>query len=233
MPWVAIVERNRAGCGRNTNKTYKNVVASTRSIKDTAATFAANNPTHPWADGGYHEYIVDLTEQQAEAINDGTNPLFHDRRGNEPRWQNQNEGTGSAYAPGSFADPEDDQSAFTADVALADDRWIVRLYDDDPGTTGVHIGALDLDENVTAQTIYLKLFDETDTASTTNVQDALTEIAGKLMIFDFTSGVTTFDVKRDVAGQVAFPSSSQYRVIGPGGEKSVLFRIFGRSIQAR
>jgi hypothetical protein len=188
----------------------------------------AQNPTHPWSDPGFREFIVDITEQQAGDINGGTNPLFHDGLGSLPRWQQQTDGSASTYSPGSFADPEDDQSAFTADVALIDDRWIVRLYDDDPATTGVHTGSVDFDEGTGDQTIWLKLFDQDDVPSTTNAQNAKTEIGGKLMIFDFTNGVTTFGVSTDKVGSIRFRSDTRYRAIHPNSEPSIEYRIFGR-----
>ena len=171
MAWVAIIERQRIGCGRDQNKTYENVVASVRSIATDANTFVAQNPTHPWSDPGFKEFIVDITDEQGEDVRSGVNPLFVDGLGSLPRWQQETEGSGSTYAPGSFADPEDDQSVFTADVALPDDRWIVRLYDNDPGTTGVHVGSLDFEEGTGDQTIYMKLFSSDDVPSATNVQN--------------------------------------------------------------
>ena len=118
---------------------------------------------------------------------------------------------------------------------MSDDRWIVRLYDDDPGTTGVHIAALDVDEGSDAgeKTIYLKLFNADGSASTTNAQNQQTEIAGKLMIFDFTNGLTTFGLNTNSIGTARFGSSSRYRVVGPAAEKGVRFRVFGRTLTAR
>ncbi len=233
MPWVAICERAKEGMGRNLNKTYVNVLSSVRQIQETASEFVTNNPTHPWADDQFKEFIVDLTYQQADDIRDGTNPLTWDDKYNVPRWQQQNDGSGSTPSFGSWADPEDDQSVWSLATPIPDDRWIVRLYDGDPGASGVHIGALDLDEDSFGgeKTIYLKLFTADDTPSGTNAQDQKTEIAGVRMIFDFTSGVTIFGVDTVLAGQARFPSNHAYRVIGPSGEKEVLFNIFGRSIK--
>jgi hypothetical protein len=233
MPWVAIVKRQRINCGRDSNLTYENVIASVRQLKVDAATFVAQNPTHPWSDSEFKEFIVDIPTNEAEAIRSGSAELFHDGRGNLPLWQQATDGSASAYSRGSFADPTDDQSAFTADVPLPDDRWIIRLYDDDPGTVGVHVGSLDFDEGSGNQTIYMKLFDQDDVASTTNVQNAKTVIAGKLMIFDFTSGVTTFGVSTDKVGTVSFSDDSKYRAIHPAGEKSITYRIFGRVLTVR
>ncbi len=232
MPWVAICERARANCGRNRDQDYINIVASARQLAETASDFVASNPEHPWADAQFREFIVDLTDQQAEDIRDGTNPLAHDGKSSLPRWQQRNEGSGETYEPGSWADPEDGQSVWSTDP-IPDDRWIVRLFDGDPGASGVHIAALDLDEDSLGgeKTIHLKLYDKNDVASMTNAQDQKTEIAGKLMIFDFTSGVSTLVVKTTKVGEVRFPSNHSYRVIGPADETFVQFRIFGRSLE--
>lgn len=91
MAWVAICERLRTGMGRNESKTYINVVTSTRQLSPatSAADFMRLNPTHPWADPTFNEFIVDLTDQEASDINDGTNPLISGTQ-NNPRWQQRN-----------------------------------------------------------------------------------------------------------------------------------------------
>jgi hypothetical protein len=194
-----------------------------------AATFVAQNPTHPWADSGYHEFIVDITDQEAadyRALN--TEAFFNDSMGNLPKWQQETDGSASTYSRGSFVDPEDDQSTFTADTALADDRWIIRLYDADPGTTGIHTGSVDFDEGTGDQIIYMKLFNSDDTPSTTNAQNVKTPIGGKLMVFDFTAGVTTFSVSTAAVGTVSFRSDTRYRAVHPNNELFIEYRIFGR-----
>lgn len=235
MPWVAIVERQRSGCGRDQNKVCEHVVASVREIAVDAATFVAQNPTHPWSDPLFKEFIVDITDQQAADIRSNATPLFHGRRVNLPRWQQATDGSGSTFSPGSFVDPEDHNSTFNAGTPLGDDRWIVRLYDGDPGSGGTHLAAKDYDEGEDAgeATVFLKLFTEADVPSTTNVQNAKTLIGGTQFVFDFTAGVTSFGVKTDKAGTATFPSSATYRVIGPSGENSAQFRVYGRSISVR
>jgi hypothetical protein len=205
-----------------------NVVGSIRNISVDAATFVAQNPTHPWSDPGFREFIVDIPTNEAEAIQSGATTLFNDGRGNLPKWQQETDGSASTYSRGSFADPTDDQTAFTADLALPDDRWILRLYDADPGTTGVHVGSLDFDEATGDQTIWMKLFDQDDVPSTTNAQNQKTPIAGKLMIFDFTNGVTTFGVSTATVGTIRFSSDARYRAIHPSNEAFIEYRIFGR-----
>lgn len=79
----------------------------------------------------------------------------------------------------------------------------------------------------------MKLFDANDVPSATNAQNQQTTIGGKLMIFDFTAGVTTFSVSTDKAGTVQFSSDTRYRAIHPSGEKSITYRIFGRILAVR
>jgi len=232
MGHVAIVQRQRTGCGRNINQTYVNVVSSVREIQGDAATWVANNPDHPWSDPGFNEYIVDLTSGEADTYR---NDLGYDGYLNVPKWQNETAGTGQPFAPGNFADPTNSGSTFTADVALIDDRWILEPYDGDPGVSGVHIAELDLDEGQSggSYTIYLKMYDNAGTPSGTNAQDQKTQVAGRLMAFDFTNGVTTFSVNTNKAGTAVFPTDARWRIVGPSAEGSAVFRIYGTSIEAR
>ena len=235
MPWVAICARARTGCGRDRNKTYVNAIKEVRRIKTDAATFVANNPTHPWADPGYNEYIVDIPDAFGEAAFADNREIFHDGYGNLPRWQNRNAGSASAYLRGRFTDPEDSQSVFTVETDTDDDRWIVRLYDGDPGSGGTHIEVAELDEGQGAGSVtyYLKLFNPDDTPSSTNAQDQKVEIGGVLFRFDFTSGVSTIDVDTTVAGVTRFPSNYSYRHIGPGGAHRTEFRIYSNTLKVR
>lgn len=235
MSWVAICKRLSPNSGRDRNQTYVNVIHSARQLSVNAATFVASNPTHPWSDPANNEYIVDISDSLGESINDNSFPLFHDQLPNLPLWQNENEGSATAYAPGSFADPEDNQSVFNADVPLIDERWIIRFYDANPSGSGVHVAGLDWDElsgPQDKQTVHMKLFNPNDTPSGTDAQNQQVDIGGRLMIFDFSNGETTFLVRTDVAGEVRFPSNHRYRVAGPSGEKTGIFRIFGRTLVA-
>ena len=146
-----------------------------------------------------------------------------------PKWQ-WNTGTSER---GSWLDPEDDTSAWQNNVAIPDDRWIVRIYDRDPGDpAAIHLGTEEFDEDVTNVTRWLKLFNSDDTPNGTNAQNQKTDIAGKHMIFDFTNGETTFEVARNGAGNIEFGTSPKYRIIGPAGETSYRAMIFGRVLRA-
>jgi hypothetical protein len=226
MTTVLIFQRLRPGCGRGGNKTYVNVAVEAREL---VSDYASKSP---WNDPARNSFAITVSQGVYDAVRSGAQPLFHDNKANLPLWQNETAGTGEPLVTGSFVDPEDDQSVFTADVSIPDDRLIVRLYDADPSTTGNHVASMDLDEGQDAgeTTVFLKLFDADDVASTTNGQNQKTDIAGKRMIFDFTNGVTTFGVKTDVPGTVSFRSTGQFRVIGPGDENGVVFVVYGRSI---
>lgn len=232
MPcWYAIVQKLRPGCGRSQDKTYVNVVDRTGNSPDTFAAVIANPP---WNNPENPEFIVEITQQEFYDFTNGTNPRYHSEFGNLPRWQQETAGLKSF---GSFADPQI-ASGFTVGLPLPDDRWIVRIFDGDPGVAGVHIATLDLDEGQDAgrKVMYLKLYDENDIPSTTNAQNRKTEIAGKRMIFDFTSGVSTFGIKTIIqpggGGDVIFPSNHVYRVVGPSGESIFTAQIYGRDIEA-
>ena len=233
--YCVIVERVRTNQGRNKNQDYVNVLASQRALNgvSTVAEWLLANPGHPWNDSQLNEFIVEVTLAEFNAINDGTNPLFHDGNGNLPRWQQQTAGSGSAKAFGSFADPTNDASTFTLDVPLEDTRWIVRIYDGDPLTSGIHVATEEFDEAAAGTTVSrnLRLFNSDDTPSGTNAQNQRTEIGGKLMDFDFTSGIAPFNVAVDRAGTGFFPSNSRYRVIGPSGEKEYIWQVFGKTIE--
>ena len=236
MPWVAICERLRTGMGRNQDKTYINVLTSTRQISDDAATWAGANPTHPWTNPLFNEFIVDLTDQEAADINNGVNPLTWGAQ-NNPRWQQQNEGSGATPAFGSWVDPEDSATAWTLGTPIPDDRWIVRVYTDAAATN--HVASEEFDEGVTGATVerFIKLFNFDDTPAGTNAGNQRTEIGGKLVDFDFGSsdgldpGVARIKFGIDVAGRGEWFSNHRYRVIGPAGEASYIWQVFGKTLR--
>ena len=240
MSWIAVCERLRSGMGRNENKTYINIVTQIRQLSNPSAQdFVDNNPTHPWADPAFNEFIVDLTDQEAIDIRDGINPLFHDGTQNNPRWQQEIASSGSTIATkafGSWSDPENSGTTWTLDTAIPDNRWIVRIFTLDPvinpGTT-VHVATEEFDEGVAGSSItrFMQLFTPADVATTTNAQNQRTEIAGKLIDFDFTNGVAEIKFGTDVTGMGEFPSNHVYRVTGSSGEKTYIWRVFGKILR--
>lgn len=232
MAFYAVVERLRLNQGRNQNLTYVNVVVD---VRERAGTFAELAALAPWNDPTDNSFAIELTEAEHLALRDDR---FHDGVSSLPKWQQETAPTGSTKSFGSFADPESAASAFTADVELTDPRWIVRIGDGDPEGPNNHIATLDLDENQNSPgqqdryVLKLRLYNADDTQSGTNAQDQKTEIAGKLMIFDFNSGLTDFGIDTTVVGSVQFPSNHEYRVVGPGGEKFFQANIYGRNLRA-
>jgi hypothetical protein len=246
MVECVVVERLRPNMGRNQNKTYVNVVVDARqfSIGTTLADWLAANPGHPWNDLGFNEFVVEVTLAEYNdfiAIGDDppVNPLFHGPLANvlnEPRWQQQNEGSGSVKALGSFADPESALSAFTVDVPLPDDRWIVRVYTASDRTG--QVSAEEFDEGAAGATVerFIGLFNSDDTENTTNAGNQRTEIGGKLIDFDFGSsdglpgGVARLQLAIDRAGRGDFFSNHRYRVLTLTGE-DYSWAVFGKKIE--
>jgi hypothetical protein len=233
VTFFALCRRDYPNAGPDRDKTYKNVLSSVRQSSATQAQILQNAK---WGNPAENEYVIWLTEQQFNDFNSGINPLYHDGIPSLPRWQNENAPTLANTAGttdlGSFADPENDGSVFTTDQPLQDDRWIVRIYDGPPQGAGVHIAEEGIDEDTGGGQVvrYLKLFNKDDVASTTNASNQQVDIGGRLMIFDFTNGVTTFNVETTRAGAIYFPSNHRYRLIGPASENYVKWQIFGRTL---
>lgn len=250
MPaYVARVFRVYEGCSRTLDKAYVNVINGFQSLGqvDDLAEWLTAHPESDWLDDQYNEYVLELTQTQFD--NYSVNGPWWDHRQNLPRWQHNGEATpetGDTEDLGSYADPEDDQTTFTSDAQLIDDRWIFRVFDDDPVAEPVsanHIGEEDFDETaVTEVTRYMQAFNELDVARTWNMANARTNVAGKLMDFDWGSshspalsaGVTSFKVGLSRTGEVTFFSNHQYRFIGPdeGNPEHYKASIYGKVLRA-
>ncbi|MGI9506605.1 MAG: hypothetical protein ACR2RE_26485 [Geminicoccaceae bacterium] len=243
MPWVAICERLRPNMGRNQDLTYVNVVVSTRQLSGVAdaADFVAKNPSHPWADGQFNEFIVDLTDQEASDINDGTTPLFWDGTLNNPRFQQQTAGSGATPSFGSWLDATNSGTAWRANTPIPDNRWIVRIYDDDPvaNPAANHLASEEFDEGAAGSSTirFIRLFTFEDSPTSLSVANRRTEIGGKLIDFDFGSsdglsaGVARIRFGTDVTGRGEWLSNHRYRIDGPGGEKFYVWQVFGKTLR--
>ncbi len=216
VAWYAVGVSSYENAGRNSNQTYVNVI---RAVQPSDVPFASLPP----APAG--EFFVEITQVQFDAIK--LEGVFYEGYGNLPRWQSD------LTDLGSYADPTDSGTTFTADVQVSDPRWIIRIYNNSLRRAQDHIAAEDLDEDDVSPSVtrYLRLFNADDTQSTTNAQDQRTEIGGKLMIFDFTNGDTDFNVALNQTGEIVFPSNGRYRIVGPGGENEVRWQIFGRTLE--
>jgi len=228
MALFAVVQRAAAGCGRNRNQTWANVVVDVRSASPAFAQIAAGpfatNPTH---------FVVELTQQQYNALKSG---WTHDGNANLPKWQNRTDDPGGSAELGSFSNPQNVLSAWTANSPIADDRLIIRIYDKHPvsGTPPItHLAAEDLDEAVGSVERFIRVFTPADSPSGSDAQNVKVEIGGRMMIFDLTDGISNIFIATDEVGRILFPSSHEYRVVGPNGEKEVLWRVFGRTLRVR
>jgi hypothetical protein len=166
---------------------------------------------------------------------------------NQPKWQQQAGNTGSTANLGNYADPTDVQSTFTSGIQLIDDRFILRVYDDDPveNPSAIHIGSEEFDETPTPQNIvtrYIRAFSELDVPRTWNMADSRTDVGGKLMDFDWGSshspslnpGVSSFKVDIQRTGTIWFNSNHQYRFFGPNDGAPNYYRamIYGKILRA-
>lgn len=241
MPlWYGVFEKSLPGCGRLSNKTYVNVLIEVQQTSQSNWLLLLQNSD--FGDTEFHRFAVEMTEAQYLSYQEHE-AKFHDGNANLPRWQHQTGQSSQTLAIGSFANPESAASAFSAGVQIPDDRLIVRVYNDNPGASGVHIAAEDLDESAVPgfATRYIKLFSAADVALNTNAANQKTQIAGKQMIFDFGAshspalpgGVSSFQVSTLKAGSVHFPSNHSYRIVGPAGEKQVLWSIYGRRLEVQ
>lgn len=224
----AVCRRLVPNCSRQSDDTYVNVVWE---VRRSSATWEQIEQHPVWSNPAENEFAIQLTEAEYNALN-SQDLIFYDGNSNLPKWQQQTATTGDTKAFGNFATPTNAGSAFTVGTPLPDDRLIVRLYNGNPGSGGTHIAAEDLDEELVTGfvTRHLKLFSAADVASTTNAQNQKVLIGGRQMIFDFTAGVSTVQVSTRGPGVIEFPSNHSYRVVGPGGEKRVLWTVYGRTL---
>ncbi len=225
--WFAVVQRVWPhAAGRDKDKTYVHIIQGARTY---GGTFAELILLAPWNDPTINDYIIEITEAEHSSIQNGSFPLLWDGNANLPKWQWNT----STVERGSWSDPEDDTSTWTAGVPIPDDRWIVRIFDRTPGhPQAVQIGTEDMDEDPAQIERFLKLFNPDDTPNGTNAQNQKTEIADKRMIFDFTAGEANFFVDPSAVGAIDFPTNGTYRVIGPAGENFYRANIFGRVLRA-
>lgn len=226
MAFFLVVQKLYEQAGRDRRLVYINVVTS---IRTSSRTFDELLQIAPWNDPTHTEFIVETTQQRFQQFQDGRLFLFHDGQRNEPRFQHNQ----TLNEEGSWLDPTDDTTTWRVNVPIPDDRFIVRIF----APPDTHVARMDLDENTgpasqDLQIMQLRLFEANGTPSTTNAQNQRTEIAGRLMIFDFTAGVTDFFIDRTAVGRVTFPSNERFRLDGPNGEKEFVSNVFGRSLRA-
>ena len=208
--------------GRDLDKTYVHIIQSARTH---SGTFQELLQLAPWNDPQVNVYAVEITKPEFNAIQNGSFPLTWGKA-NLPKWQ------WNGTERGSWSDAEDDQSTWQTNTPIPDDRWIVKIYDRDPGDPQVvHLGIEELDEDPINVTRFLKLFNPDDSPNNTNAQDQKIVMGDRQMIFSFSGGEATFEVARDKIGNVKLSTDHRYRVVGPTGEMSYLARVFGRVLR--
>lgn len=253
MAKCLICERVRPNMGRNQNQTYVNVAVNKRELgnsNETLAQFQDREPSAAWFDPGYNEFAIEISADFYRDVGveaGAVFPLYHDGRLNQPRFQQQNTTTGDALALGSYADPTDAGTAFTADQELPDDRFLIRIYDDDP-ITNPSANILEFEEFTADPTgvtkiaeRFIRVFDASDTPLNTNAADQRVQIGDKLVDFDFGSaadpalpaGIARFfiDISQDSPGNIGtFTSNGRYKVITSSGQDFYQWRKYTKVI---
>ena len=248
-----ICERLRPGMGRNQNRTFVNVAVGKRELgrsTETLAQFQLREPNAVWFDPAFNEFAIEISPDFFRDVGveaGAVFPLFHDGRFNQPIWQQQNTTTGDILALGSYANPEDDVSAFTLDDPLEDDRFLVRIYDDDPvanpSANLLEFEEFTADPTGTVKTAerFIRVFRADGTPLNTNAADQRTEVGSKLIDFDFGSaanpplsaGVARFfvDIADSSPGVVGtFGSNHRYKIITPSGLDFYQWRKFSKVV---
>ncbi len=244
MAYCLVCQRDRENQGPRENRTYKNVAASARVLgrtDETLAEYAAREPDSVYFDPQNNEWVIEIAQTLYEDIQRGNFELFHDGFGNLPVWQQQNTTSGDALSLGSYADPEDDTSAFTVDQPLEDDRFVLRVYDKDPVSDGtaVNIGSEEFEEdkvNTTAERFF-RLFDKDESPINRNTANDRLLIDGYWLDLDWGSsdslgaGVARFFVNIETTASSSFNSDAGYRVLGPNTETSYSWTVFTKTLQ--
>lgn len=140
----AVVRRFYENAGRDEDETWINVIYDVRTDGRDFATLITLEPWsfgeghQHWLDKGYYDFIVELTQNQYNQAQ--ANGLYHDGNANLPMYQQQNTGSGATTSLGSWADPEDDLTAWNAITPIPDPRWILRIYEGNPDATSTAVG---------------------------------------------------------------------------------------------
>lgn len=239
----AIVERTLPGCGRDQDRSWLNVLIGVQVSPGTWDDLLA----HPnYSNPSFPRFVVQLTAGQFASFQQSG--LVTPGCSNLPLWQQRVAGTGEATELGHFSDPRNAGSIWVPDAPIPDDRLIVRIYDGDPTAGGQAIGSrpgnpptvppdppggenLDESQDPGFVTRWLRLFSPTDVPLTTNAQNQKVVFGGKEMIFDLTNGMSTFEVSTRRAGRVPVGSNHKYKVVGPNGESTITFAIYGRRLE--
>ncbi|MDJ0950953.1 MAG: hypothetical protein QNJ94_18735 [Alphaproteobacteria bacterium] len=242
--FTGVIEKSRSGCGRNEDKDYVHVLANTFRIAtgQTLAQWLTANPTHVYGDPNGDYWLIEITEAQFNGFTEASD-FFHGGKENQPRWQQKTAGQNETEDLGSFAEPTNSGSTFTSDTEVKDDRFQLKIYDDDPtgDPAGTHLIEDDLDEGAagSSTTRYVELLDEDGVRINRNKANDQVEIGGRPIVFNFgsahtpslTAGITTVKIATDVSGQIFWESNARYRHVGPSGEDTYIANIFSNTLR--
>lgn len=224
ISWYAVCDIDRENCGRfgdpGTLVTpnpliYKNVMVD---VQPSDVPFGSL-PAPP---SGF--FFIEITQQVFDDVRSGTTPKFWDGLSNLPRLQAQ---PGVSFQFGSYADPTDDQTTFTVDVPIPDDRYVVKIYTN--ALRSNHIATETITEDATPGNVtrYLTIYqsDGTTVATELDTLNTIYQMNNALWEFDFNNGEATFEVKTEPGGQSRIRSDNTLKHQGPAGEDECIFNI--------
>lgn len=227
---IGVCRKALAGCGRESDRVYRNVLTTVQSSPTTWDKIIA----HPaWSQPDHPEFAVQLTQEQFDSLQD-SDLRFHGGHSNLPRVQVRGSAHGQTLGTaelGAFADPTDMGSAFVVGGGLSDDRVIVHVYDGG----GTRLAFEALTQGAPGETVrrYIAFFEP----SMENIEllgPNHVEIAGKQLLLEFDeNAIAAFDVSIEHPGEVHFPTGPRYRVEGPNGEDTLTWAVYGRQLNVR
>ena len=248
MAYCVVCLREKESCGPRSNRTYVQVVNQARQIgneNETLDQYFLREPNSVWLDAENNEYLIEVSKDTYDTIRSDRSELFHDGYSNLPRWQQETDTSGDAQSFGSFEDPESSASTFTKDQELKDDRFILRVWDKDPGQNqdAVNIHQEELDETRSNPGVdrYFRLYQDDGTEVNRNVGNDKVNVDGRSLNLDWgtsadpqlTPGVAKIVVWNEFTGSGVINSDSQYRLLGPNDETGYFWTVYTINVYIR
>lgn len=240
--------RRKQRCGPLLNRDYMDVANQAREIGETGETleqYRQRRPNERWFDPAHTSYLIEVSKETYDRYRDKTE-LFHDGLSNLPKWQQRNTTSGDPLDLGSYSDPETVSSTFNPGKELADERFVLRVYDKDPvafPNDAKHLAHEEFSENDENPLIerFLRLFHSDDRPINRNVANDRIVVGGVLLDLDWGSsanpplsaGVCRLFVEISETGNAQLSSDAGWRVAGPGGEKAYSWTIFTKILRVR
>lgn len=225
MVLLGIVRKQLEGCGRDSDRTYSNVVVGVQSSPATREQIVE----HPeWSKPDAPEFAVILTPEQFSDLQT-FDAKFHHDHANLPRYQQREARNGADAVLGSHLDPTDPGSFFSPGESLPDDRYVVKVFDEDGQLSRESLNQRTIGSFVPR---HIQIFDGDQPADFQGKQ--LVSISGKQLLLDFEPGaIAEILISTERAGEVHFSSDSRFRVMGVQGEGSIIWQVFGRTLNVR